>query len=308
MFDYLNKKITRSITIAVISVLTITCTTVFFVYSYLNIRDYTKKTNHICDQISAYMELRLQSYEESTSFFINNNDFETLIKTNSPRVLNLFSQFIASNIGIQNVFIYTDDLSIVYNSNYRINKYISDKKQNRTTYPYWDVYGQNNEGEMLIYSYPIKFSDGENAATFAICISPELLSDNTANRYDTSMTQNTVSFIGVDETRYCSVNPDSNYYENAKNRYEFSRVTQDWFAGYFRVSNKSIAQSDLYLQTFVSFQSVAFNIFVMGMIILSVLTVFSVLAYIVIRHYSKYLVDSLSSVSKEIEDFSAKEL
>lgn len=309
MFDYLNKKIIRSITIAVISVLTIECFTVFLVYSYLNIHDYTKKSEHICNQLSAYVELRLRSYEESTSFFISNYNFENLIKTNSPKTLNLFSQFIASNIGIQNVFIYDSSLSIIYENNNTISEYIAEKRQNKTNLPYWDIYKRNNNStEMLVYSYPIKSSDNTDIATFVICISPELLSDNTVRQYENSMTQNIISFIGVNESKYCSINQDSRYYGTAKDLYKFSTLEQNRFEGFFRMSNSLIANSNLYLQTFVSLKSVFLNIFIMGIIIFSILAAFSILSYIIIRHYSKYLIDTLSSLSNKIENFSAKEL
>lgn len=311
MFEHLYKKIKNSITLAVVFVLIIECATVFFAYSYLNINDYTKKSRHVCEQISAYIGLRLRSYEESTSFFINNNNFESLIKTNSPKTLSLFSQFIMSNIGIRNVFVYDDTVSIAYENNNQITRYIDDKRKKDTASvsPHWDIYRPYLEGtEALMYSYPIKSEGGDHIATFVISISPELLYDNTIKRYENSMTQNTTSFIGIDSTRYCSIDQNPRHYEKAKELYEFSRTQHDYFESYFRVSNAPLENSNLYIQTYVSLKSVFINIFIIGTVILFILLVFSVIAYFIIKSYSNYLVQKLASLSEKIENFSKKEL
>lgn len=309
MFDHLYKKIKNSITIAIVSVLIIECATVFFAYSFLNIRDYTKKTEHFCNQISTYIELRLRSYEESTNFFISNNNFESLIKTNSPKTLSLFSQFIASNIGIKNVFIYDDNSSISYENNYYVSQYINEKqKSKQSTKPFWDVYTSDSDAlQLLMYSYPIKSNDS-TIAHFVICISPELLSDNTIRRYENSMSKNTISFVGTSAEKYCSIDQESNLYSKVWKLYSFSQENSQYFDGYFRVSNSVLKNCNLYIQTFVSFKSVLTNILIMGIIIFMIVLLFSFISYIIIKSYSTFLVEKLSYLTKKIANFSKKDL
>lgn len=286
MFEFLDKKIKKNITLTIVTILVIEFLAIFFSYSALQIKEYITKAESTASQNAKYIELCMDSYESSVSLFVKNNR-DSFVQIHTSALYNLSKEFIAGNKNVKNINFYNDSMIFSYDSFAGIpNEHIEALRQDNknSLSPHWSLFDQN-----LLYSYPVIF-DNTFYGCFIVSVSSHSLlpySENANIRYygDTS-----IVFHSQNELTSAKLQSDT---KNSSAR-----------SGFFsHTSTFPLYEKGITIENTVFLFDVYKNIAILGIILSIILFLSCFSAYYFIKKYNRFLVRKLEKLSSDIEKF-----
>jgi hypothetical protein len=286
MFEFLDMKIKKNITLTIVTILVIEFMAIFFSYSALQIKEYMTKAESTAGQNAKYIELCMNSYESGVSFFVKNNR-ESFMQIHPSELYNLSKEFIVGNKNVKNITFYNDSLNFSYNTFASIpDGYLSVLKQSHknSPIPQWSLYGQT-----LLYSYPIIF-DNTFYGCFILSIPSDALmpySENTDFRYynDISIVLRTQNNLGYEKS-------------TPENKSQSNKASVFSHTSTFPLHEKGITiENTVFL--FDVYKSIA----ILGAILSAILSLSCFSVYYFIKKYNRFLMRKLENLSSDIEKF-----
>lgn len=286
MFEFLDKKIKKNIALTIVTILIIEFMAIFFSYSALQMREYITKAESTASQNAKYIELCMNSYESSVSFFVKNNR-DSFMQIHPAELYNLSKEFIIGNKNVKNINFYNDSINFSYDSFAGIpDEYIETLRKNyeNSLDPHWSLFNQN-----LVYSYPIIF-DNTFCGCFIVSIPSYSLMPYSENAELQHNSDTSIILYEQNDPEYAKSNHDTNL--KASESGIFSHKST------FPLYEKGIT-----IENTVFLFDVYKNIAVLSIILSIILLLSCFSAYYFITKYNRFLVRKLENLSSDIEKF-----